>query len=106
MFSKKKRVTKELFQAIMKQGKILSGSLFVFRYIEQNNPQYAFVAPKSVAKQAVDRNRLRRLGFNGLKVLPINSCAGIFFYKKEAKTASFKEIKDDIKSILDRAHIS
>jgi len=106
MFSKKKRVTKDLFQAIMKQGKILSGSLFVFRYIKQDNPQYAFIAPKSVAKQAVDRNRLRRLGYNGLRSCPINSHAGLFFYKKEAKNASFKEIKEDIKSILLKAHIS
>jgi len=105
MFPKKKRVTKDLFQAIMKHGKILPSSFFVFRYIKQNNPQYAFVAPKSVAKSATERNKLRRLGYNALSLYPISSCAGIFFYKKEAKKASLAEIRLDIKVILDKAHI-
>ncbi len=106
MFLKKKRVTKELFQAIMKQGRTLSGSLFSFRYIKQKEPQYAFVVPKSVEKQAVSRNKLRRVGYNALKTHNPESCAGIFFFKKEAKKANFNEIKLDLKAILEKAQIS
>ena len=89
MFPKKKRVTKELFQAIMKDGKIISSSLFVFRYIPQNNPQYAFVAPKSVAKQANKRNTLRRQGYSALRSYIPRHTAGIFFYKKTSLKPQF-----------------
>jgi len=102
MLSKKKRVTKELFQTIMKVGGTLSGSFFVFRYIKQNNPQYAFVAPKKVAKRAVDRNKLRRQGYNALRSFKLKGYAGIFFYKKQTKAVSFKDIKEEVGLILSK----
>ncbi len=102
MLPKNKRVNKELFRLIIKQGKTISSSIFLFRYIPQNKPQYAFVAPKSIAKKAVDRNYLRRQGYNALYLYPLKLYAGIFFYKKKVKEASFKEIKNEIKSILEK----
>lgn len=105
MLPKKKRVTKELFHIIMKNGKVISGSVFLFRYITQNNPQYAFVAPKSVAKNAVTRNFLRKQGYSAIRSFKVISGAGIFFYKKELKKANFSEIKEDIRKILQKAHI-
>jgi ribonuclease P protein component len=105
MFPKKKRVTKELFQAVMKKGDTLSSPLFVFRYLKQENPQYAFIAPKSVAKQASDRNKLRRQGYNALKSFNIKHGIGLFFYKKPAKNATFTEIKADIQLILTKSKL-
>jgi ribonuclease P protein component len=105
MFPKKKRVTKELFQAVMKKGDTLSSPFFVFRYIRQDEPHYAFVAPKSVAKKASDRNELRRRGYSALRSFPIEHGVGIFFYKKQAQKATFSQIKDDIKGILSRAKV-
>lgn len=90
----------------MKNGKALSSPLFVLRYIRAKPPQYAFVAPKSVAKQAVLRNKLRRQGYNALGQNPkIPNVLGIFFYKKPTKVASFKEIKDDINTILTKINL-
>ncbi len=86
----------------MKKGGTLSTPLFVFRYIAQNTPQYAFVAPKSVAKTAVERNRLRRQGYNSLRGFILKPYAGIFFYKKEAKNATSLEVKEDIYKILSK----
>lgn len=103
MLPKKKRVTKELFQGIMKNGKTLVSPLFILRYIPQKSPQYAFVAPKTVAKQAVFRNKLRRQGYNALNQNPKIPCIlAVFFYKKEAKKASFKDIKENIYSIISK----
>jgi ribonuclease P protein component len=100
MLPKKKRVTKNTFNTIMDKGGIASGSFFVFRYMKQEEPQYAFVAPKKIAKTAVKRNFLRRRGYNILRFYkPISGC-GIFFYKKEGLTASLEEIKNDIGLIL------
>lgn len=102
MLSKNKRVTKELFQKIMKAGGSLGSPFFLFRYIKSDKPQYAFVAPKGVAKKAVDRNKLRRIGYNALNLSSLKNFSGIFFYKKQGKNASPQEIKEDIESLLKR----
>ena len=104
MLPKKRRVTKELFQKIMKIGGTLSSPFFVLRYIQEDKPQYAFVAPKSMAKRAVDRNTFRRTGYRALSSYQLNNGTGIFFYKKAGKEASFTEIKDDIGILLKKAH--
>lgn len=89
----------------MKDGRLVSGSFFLFRYIPQNTPQYAFVAPKNVAKKAIERNLLRRQGYSALRSYNVKSNAGVFFYKKEAKKVPFSQIKDDIRAILQKTHI-
>lgn len=103
MLSKKKRVTKDIFQTILKKGNIVSGSFFLFRYIKQTTPQYAFVVSKKIAKTAVKRNSLRRNGYNILRKYDLKPYAGVFFYKKEALTANTTQIKEDIDFILKKA---
>lgn len=89
----------------MEKGSIVSGSFFLLRYLKQPVPAYAFVAPKKIAKTAVKRNSLRRIGYNILRSYDLESCTGIFFYKKEALVASPLEIKKDIDSLLKKARI-
>jgi ribonuclease P protein component len=103
MLPKNKRVTKELFQKIMRTGRSLSSPLFVLRYIDSDMSQYAFVAPKNVAKKAVDRNKLRRIGYSAIFPYLSNNMSGIFFYKKAGKQASFQEIKNDVENLLKQA---
>ena len=105
MFSKKKRVDKELFNRIMKEGRVVSSPLFTFRYIGLggNELHLAIVAPKAVAKQATKRNTLRRKGYSILRSFSPNSGAGIFFYKKPALEAKSLEIKEDIGILLKKA---
>ena len=102
MVPKKKRVSKELFQAIVKKGDTLSVPLFIFRYIPSVDAHYAVVAPKGVAKKAVARNKLRRQGYAAINSYPLKPCAAIFFYKKEAKNASYSEIKENVAKILSK----
>ncbi len=89
----------------MKKGNIISGSFFVFRYIKQEYSQYAFVVPKKIAKTAVKRNSMRRVGYNILRTINPQLNAGIFFYKKEALGVSLIEIKKDIISIFIKASV-
>lgn len=105
MFPKKKRVTKNTFQTIIKKGGIASGSFFILHYLKKDTPEYAFVVPKKIAKTAVKRNSLRRKGYNILRLYNLKHFAGIFFYKKEALNASFAEIKEDIDFLLKKAKI-
>jgi len=89
----------------MKEGLFLSGSIFTFRYIYQKSLSCAFVAPKSLSKKAVTRNKLRRQGYSALRSVPSNllmPLACIFFYKKQVKDASFEDIKKDVSTILSK----
>lgn len=102
MLPKKKRITKDVFQTILKKGNIVSGSFFLFRYIREPNPRYVFVVSKKIAKTAVKRSSLRRKGYNILRQHNLKNCAGIFFYKKEALGANINELKKDIDFILEK----
>ena len=105
MLPKSKRVTKNTFQIIMEKGSVISSSFFLFRYIKQELPQYAFVVPKKVAKMAAKRNSLRRKGYNTLRSYSLKSGAGIFFYKKEGLSVSITDIKKDIEFLLKKAKV-
>jgi ribonuclease P protein component len=100
MLPKKKRVTKETFQILIKEGKTLSTQLFLFYFKKSDLPKYVFVCPKNIFKNAVKRNKWRRIGYNILRSIPIKSGTGIFIYKKPAITAKTQEIKDNIVFIL------
>ncbi len=103
MLPKKKRVTKELFQKIIKNGRIISSLLFTFKYLPRKSPQYAFVVPKIITKSAVKRNKYRRIGYNTLNLQDrIPNYAGVFLYKKEAIKAEQNTIINDINTILSK----
>ena len=103
MFSKKKRVTKEFFQILMKEGKTFSTQLFLFHYKKNESPQYVFVAPKNIFKNAVKRNKYRRIGYNILRFIPLKTGSGIFVYKKQAFMAKKDDFEKDIIYILKKA---
>jgi ribonuclease P protein component len=106
MFLKKKKVTKELFGQIMKKGAVFAGSFFVFRvFVNLNLPQYAFVVPKSMAKKAVIRNKLRRRGYSALRAFSVKNSQGIFFYKKNDIEIPFDKLKNDIDFLLKKSMV-
>ena len=102
MLPKKKRVTKNVFQSTLKEGKTFSTKLFLFYYHKNNEPKYAFVAPKAIFKNAVKRNKYRRIGYNILRFIEIKPAIGIFIYKKQAILAKQEEIKEEITFILEK----
>ena len=100
MLPKRKRVTTNTFKSILDKGSVVYGSFFIFRYIKQEKPGYAFVVSKKLAKTAVKRNSFRRKGYNIIRKYPIKSNIGAFFYKKEGLAASIGELEVDINEIL------
>ncbi|MFA6354940.1 MAG: ribonuclease P protein component [Candidatus Paceibacterota bacterium] len=105
MLSKKKRVTKEIFQLILKKGIVVSGSFFLFKYIPFERPSYSFVVSKKMVKTAIKRNFLRRRGYNILKQNNLKPIAGVFFYKKEAINVENIRLKKDIENILEKCKV-
>ncbi len=102
MLPKNKRITKATFQSLMKERRVFSTDFFLFYLRKSEFPQYAFVAPKGIFKKAVKRNKIRRLGYNILRVLPLKQGTGIFIYKKQALSATREQLKEDIIYILNK----
>jgi len=105
MLPKKKRVTKAIFQNLIDGGKTFSTPLFLFYFIKNTDPRYAFVAPKGIFKSAVKRNKYRRIGYNILRFIPLKSGTGIFIYKKQAINATTEEIKRGILFVLEKTGV-
>lgn len=103
MISKQNRVNKGLFDKIFKEGSFIHSPVFMFKYVKnpENKGLFSFVVPKTVAKQAIKRNYLRRKGYNVLRNIGIiDGISGVFFYKKGTSQASNEEINNSIKAVF------
>jgi ribonuclease P protein component len=108
MLPKNRRVSKPLFDKVLKEGSVLHSPLFSLRFLPKNLDKYshiAIVAPKSVAKGAVERNKLRRRGYSAVASFSIIPSICLFFFKKEAKSSSLKELSLEMEMLLKRAKL-
>jgi ribonuclease P protein component len=112
MLSRKNRVPRELFPFLLKNGKKYASAhifLRVVRFSEEDrvlNTRFSFVVSAKVAKKAVDRNKLRRFGYEivGKDVDNFkNGFVAVFFYTKDALKISKKELLNEINTLLKQA---
>jgi len=71
MLKKKNRADTKAVEKIFKEGKFLTSPNLTFKFIKNKNsstPRISFIAPKNIAKLAVERNLLRRKGYVILKI--------------------------------------
>jgi ribonuclease P protein component len=112
MLPKKNRVDTNEIDAIFKacspagqKGKVVVSPSLTFKYFKNDAKEVkiSFIAPKNVARLAVKRNLLRRLGYNVLRgfidQFPVD-IVGVFVFKKYQDDASI--IKNEIKNILSK----
>ena len=106
MLPKKNRADKKAVERIFKGGRVLNSPILTFKFVLTNNstiPRISFIAPKNIAKLAVKRNLLRRLGYSVLKKYLKDFPAGImgvFIFKKHQDDVSILE--NEIKNILNK----
>ena len=105
MLPRKNRVGTKSIDEIFRRGKILSSPNLTFKFINTptQDKKISFIAPKSVAKLAVKRNKLRRLGYSVLKKYINNfpvGLTGVFIFKKYQE--DIFTIENEIKNILDK----
>ena len=105
MLPKKNRVSTKEVNQIFKGGNFLNSPNLTFKYLKNNSQatKISFIAPKSVAKLAVERNFLRRRGYSALakhfKLSPLGT-TGIFIFKKYQDDILILE--NEIKNILNK----
>lgn len=108
MLSKNWRIPKSEFQHILSKGKRYNSPLFLLYIVENkdhssNNSRFAFSVPKTVAKTAVQRNRLRRLGYSVVQSHKDDVAKGylvFFLYKKHKQILDFDLIESEIQELL------
>ncbi len=104
MLPKKNRADRKAVEKIFKEGKFINSQNLTLKFIKSDSavPQISFIVPKSVAKLAVKRNYLRRLGYSvlekHLKELP--PITGAFVFKKYQDDISILE--NEIKNIFNK----
>lgn len=109
MLPKKYRLKlKKDFDGIFKGGKFIGARLFTLGYDknEFDFSRFAAVVPKKVSKKAVARNLIRRraleiirLGRSKIK----NGFDLIFIAKPQSLGKDYKELEEDIITLLDKA---
>ncbi len=88
MLPKKNRVDTKNIKLIFKDGKFTTSPSLTFKFIStgsKNPPRISFIAPKSISKLAVKRNKLRRKGYQAMHKFINQFPSGIlgaFIFKK------------------------
>jgi ribonuclease P protein component len=106
MLSKKNRVDKKNIDLIFTQGKFLVSPSLTFKFILTSNanpPRISFIAPRSVAKLATKRNKLRRRGYIALRKFITEfpfGLLGAFVFKIHEEDVS--TLENEIKNILNK----
>ena len=106
MLPKKNRADKKALENIFRTNSFLNSSNLSFKFLLNKNlniKKISFIVPKNIAKNAVKRNLLRRLGYNivqkQLKYFP-SGIIGVFIYKKYIEDISILE--NEIKNIINK----
>ncbi|MCF7833791.1 MAG: ribonuclease P protein component [Candidatus Pacebacteria bacterium] len=135
MLPKKQRVDKKSIEEVFSKGRFVNSAYLSLKYLQGKSIgayKISFVAPKAVAKKAVDRNLLKRRGYyvlknllskpkslqnksftekEGIFFLP-NGFVGVFVFKKNSLNVfgctknkqknPIKNLENELLSVLDR----
>jgi RNase P protein component len=114
MLPKKRRLTALQVREVLSAGKGVRGGVVSLKYVaKQGFFGVAVVAPKSVARRAVDRNRLRRALYRTLASLSpaqasaLNNAMAVFFIRSVPSPLAprLKEEITDILKKLPQSHV-
>ncbi len=108
MLKRANKIGKKDFPDVMKSSRSKASNLFIFRSSPKSAPdilnRFSVVVSKKVAKNATDRNLIRRRFYNAIReIIKENDKfkgSAIFITKSNAFGASFSEIKNDIAKLL------
>ncbi len=105
MLPKKSRANTKEIKSIFKKGSFFDSPNLTFKYFKNDNNlvKISFIAPKNIAKLAVERNLLRRRGYKVLEKYLDQFPAGLtgaFIFKKYQDDISI--LSNEIKNMLNK----
>ncbi len=110
MLPSSRRVSRILFEKVMREGRVHHASSFSLRIgLHANQPsRFSFVVSKKIDKRATKRNSLRRKGYNAVsKVLEFAKpgFAILVFMKKGAEVLSQDTLTAELRDVLSKAGV-
>lgn len=102
MLSKNKRIPRNLFPLFNQKVKTFQNKLFFMKIAPYNtNSRFCFSISKKVAKKAVTRNKLRRIGYHFLnQYLSQIKSKNLILFSFRKITEKREEVDRELKSIL------
>jgi len=94
--------TKSFFRTVMKSGGLFGSKHLSVKavIVESSRSQVKVVVSKKVALNAVARNRLKRRIRGIFEEISPKSLQAIFYTKKGSGELSFKELKEEVVSLI------
>ncbi len=111
MLPRKFKIGREIFPKDLRKGRNFHSpnlSLFVFKDQGVGASKFSFVVSSKVSNKAVKRNLLKRRGYHiAKKLLPFvrPSFLCVFYFKKGADKATFKNIEKEITTLLEKSGV-
>lgn len=107
MLSQSRRIPRSLFPLLKQKTKIFQNKLFFVKIVPYNNKaRFCFSVSKKVAKNAVVRNRLRRLGYSYLaRYLPEIKAKNLVWFSFKNNTGTRENIDQELKLILKESNL-
>jgi len=101
--------TKQLFENILKKGKVYHSPHLLLRVLEIENikkSRFYFVVSGKIIKKAVKRNLFKRQGKHTIRSIKTKEGRiAVFFAKKGAGALEFAELKKEIISLIEKAKL-
>lgn len=108
MLPKKRRLTSAEVREVIAHGSSLRGGVVSLKYVTNKGDfKVAMVASKSVAKRAVDRNRLRRALYRAFTTLPpeaitVLARAHTVFFVRNIPSPLIPALRNDMSAIINK----
>lgn len=111
MLPKEKRLTRALFDQVLQGGRSFHSAHLTLRilFVPATKARFAVSVSKKTAKNAVDRNRLRRRAYAVLsRLFPTveRPLPAIVFFKPNAGSLAYEEIKNEIFFLLEKSGLN
>jgi ribonuclease P protein component len=102
VFPKKKRLPRAIFQKVL-NGRRVSSMHFSAAFSNEYDG-YAVIVPKKVARLSVTRHRIKRRVLEALRKSRLPASSLVLFPKQTVATLPYKEVEEELKSLLSKIH--
>lgn len=110
MLSKDRRIPREFFEEVIKQGKNIHSESVYLKYVKKNNNKslFSFVISSKISKKATERNLFKRRCRHIIKKTEdkvLNGFICAFFAKKGVTKITFSQLEKEILALINKAGV-
>jgi ribonuclease P protein component len=101
MLSRSQRLTIPLFQKVIDEGRLFHSPFFSAKMIKvPGESRFAIAVSKKLAKNATERNKIRRRVYSALRTLPLRGVHAILMPKAPVLTAPYAKVAEETKALF------